>query len=191
MDLRLAVIGAVALGCGSTGQGPPLTVTAEPVRSVVVPSAVSDSVRQAWTPDNPLVLDGGECSFSRSSGNGSATVRAFFPTMKASRSIVTLSFDSVGHLVRYSETRGMPRMIEISSAGLSASQRDSAVRARITATRSTYIMLDFAVDEARAFNEGGGRPSQSASGSVRSMESLDKLGPPVKTIAHVRRLCSV
>jgi hypothetical protein len=74
---------------------------------------------------------------------------------------------------------------------MSDAQLDSARRAAEAATRSTSISFDYAVDQAVASNRGGGRPSQAVIAPVRSMESLEKLGPPTKRLQHVRRLCGV
>ena len=40
-------------------------------------------------------------------------------------------------------------------------------------------------------NRGGGKPTNAVIGTIRSMERLDKLGPPVARIERARKLCGV
>jgi hypothetical protein len=78
-----------------------------------------------------------------------------------------------------------------SRRGLTADQADSAFRARLARTRTTTISFDYPINQALATNSGGGRPTVAVIGSIRSMENLEKMGPPTKRIARVRRLCGV
>jgi hypothetical protein len=70
-------------------------------------------------------------------------------------------------------------------------QRDSALRAAHEARRSTTISFDYAIDQAVVSNTGGGRPSDAIIGTIRSVEKLERLGPPSARLARVRKLCGV
>ena len=126
---------------------------------------------------------------SRTSGSGATVVNAYFPSRTAVRTQMTINFDSAGRLVRVTDRWGVTRVP--STVGMTPAQRDSTLRAASTATRSTQVMLDYAVDQAFAMNRGGGRPTDAITGPVRDVERLAKLGPPSARIERVRRLCSV
>jgi hypothetical protein len=108
-----------------------------------------------------------------------------FPSMEAPQTQITLTFDSAGSLVRYSDRRGAVRFR--ASPNATASERDGA----FTAIRSTTISFDYPINQAMAMNSGGGTPTEAVMGSIRSMESIEKLGPPTERIRRARRLCGV
>jgi hypothetical protein len=195
-DLRAIVFFVVVLACraptpaSSTPQSAPVpqsgTFIVGPERFT---PARGDAALQAFVPDVPAVDSGGECRLFRTAGSGATIVTANFPSFDSARAVVSLVFDSAGHLVRFSEKRGL---VGLTLPGrLSESQRDSARRAADAATRSTTIYLDYAADNAIASNTGGGRPTRAISGTVRAMEKLPRLGPPTDRLQRVRRLCGV
>ncbi len=148
-----------------------------------------DAAIQAFVPEIAPVDSGGECYTGRIPGSGVTTVSASFPTRKVQRTTITLTFDSVGHLARYSELRGVPR--PQSPVGLTDAQRQEAVRVAIDTTRSTSLSFDYAIDQAIVMNRGGGKPTNAIMGTIRSFERLDKLGPPIARIERARKLCGV
>lgn len=148
-----------------------------------------DAAIHAFVPDVVPVDSGGECTVSRTGGSGATIVSAGFPTRAASHTQATLMFDSAGHLIRYSERRGGAKMP--STVGMTTVQRDSALRAATMAVRSTTVTLDYAIDQAVVANRGGGRPTDAILGTVRAIESLEKLGPLTARIERVRKLCGV
>jgi hypothetical protein len=151
--------------------------------------ATGDSALRAFVPEVQPFDSAGECRVVRTSGSGATIVSAYFPSFDAPRTAVSLTFDSAGHLVRFSDRRGMVRYK--TSPFMSDEQRDSVARAADAAVRSTSVNFDYAVDQALASNRGGGRPSNAVIASVRSMETLERLGPPIKRLERVRRLCGV
>jgi hypothetical protein len=152
--------------------------------------AAGDSAIRAFVPDVQPVDSGGECRVMRTSGSGATIMTAYFPSFDSTRTTVSVMFDSVGHLVRYSENRGWAVRLR-RPPSMSEAQRDSVFRASRAAVRTTTISFDYAIDQAVASNDGGGLPNRAVIGSVRSMENLEKLGPPTKRLARVRRLCGV
>jgi hypothetical protein len=164
---------------------------------VAVRGTISDSFSplhgeaalKAFVPEVTADLTTGECTLMRTSGSGATMVTAFFPARAHPLAQMSLAFDSAGHLIRFSERRGIPRMPPLT--GLTPAQRDSTVRVNSTAIRSTDISLDFALDQAMIMNRGGGRPTDAVMGTVRSVESLPQLGPPTAHIERARRLCGV
>jgi len=193
----------VVLGCSTTPKpGPAPSTSADTVRSprpsdvlVRVTSSESFSPQRgeaairAFVPEIAPVDSGGECFTGRLPGSGATTISASFPTRKAARTTITLTFDSAGHLARYSETRGVPH--PQSPAGLTDAQRQEAVRMAIDTTRSTSLSFDYAIDQAIVMNRGGRKPTNAIMGTVRSFERLDKLGPPIARIERARKLCGV
>jgi len=143
----------------------------------------------AFVPEVPPVDSGGECFTGKIPGSGVTTVSAAFPSRKDRRTAITLMFDSAGHLARYNEQRGVPQFPPPS--GLTEAQRDSAMRAAQNAIRTTSLSFDYAIDQAIVMNRGDGKPTNAVIGTIRSMERLDKLGPPVARIERARKLCGV
>jgi len=149
----------------------------------------SDAAIKAFVPEIAPVDSGGECYTGRLPGSGVTTVSASFPSRKAARTTVTLTFDSAGHLARYSEMRGVPHPQP--PVGLTDAQREEAVRVAIDTTRSTSLSFDYAIDQAVVMNRGGRKPTIAIMGTVHAFEHLDKLGPPITRIERARKLCGV
>jgi len=143
----------------------------------------------AFVPEIAPTDSGGECMVSRTGGSGATIVSAAFPSRATSHTQATMVFDSSGRLTRFSERRGGTRIPP--TAGMTAAQRDSTVRAASLATRSTSISLDYAIDQAVISNRGGGKPTDAILTNVRAVEKLEKFGPVVARIERVRRLCGV
>jgi hypothetical protein len=148
-----------------------------------------EAALRAFVPDVAPVDSGGECAVARTTGSGATTVTAGFPARIASQTSATMTFDSAGHLVRFSERRG--RATSRSTTGMTTAQRDSTLRAMTDAVRITMISLDYSIDQAIVTNRGGGKPSDGIFGTVRAVESLPQLGPLTARLARVRQLCGV
>ena len=133
---------------------------------------------------------GGECNVTRTTGSGATIVTAYYPARVGAQTQVTVTFDSAGHLIRYSERRGVPPSIT-GARGLSSAQLDSAVRANEAHLRSTTVSLDYGMDQGIAMNRGAGQPTKAIIGTVREIESLDQLGPPAARLERMRKLCGV
>jgi len=144
---------------------------------------------RAFVPDVMADITTGECNLTRTSGSGATIVIAYFPARARPQTQMSLSFDSAGHLVRFSERRGIPKIPSIS--GMSLAQRESTIRVNNDAIRSTDISLDYALDQAMVMNRGGNRPWMAGMGTVREVESLEQLGPPKSHVERARRLCGV
>lgn len=176
---------------GAVTSGP---ITAVPVtREALISSGAfralrGDSALRAFIPEIAAQESGGECSIMRTGGSGATTALAYFPAKVKAMMQVSITFDSSGRLVRYSERRGVP---EMPTKGMKLEQLDSLVRAQEAKTRSTMVSLDYAVDQGMAMNRGGNLPVVAVSGTVREIERLDKLGPPSARLERVRKLCGV
>jgi hypothetical protein len=143
----------------------------------------------AFAPALAAEETGGECSVIRTAGNGSTIVSAGFPARRSASLTVALTFDSAGHLGRYSERRGLMNMPPMAS--LTPEQRDSTLRAVTNATRTTTVTLDWLSDQGMAMNRGGGSPTDAIMGTVRLIQDLPQLGPVSARIERVRKLCGV
>jgi len=159
------------------------------VRSEAFTPQRGEAAIQAFVPEIAPFDSGGECFTGRIPGSGVTTVSASFPTRKAPQTTISLTFDSAGHLARYSELRGVPHFPP--PTGLTSAQLDSAMRAGTDAVRSTSLSFDYAIDQAIVMNRGGGKPTNAILGTIRSIEGLKKLGPPVARIERARKLCGV
>jgi hypothetical protein len=194
---------AVMVACSSRPSQPPETTpapantstgTATPIaRRVLLSDSFSprsgDAAIRAFVPDVAPVDSGGECMLTRTGGSGATIVSAAFPTRTSAHTRATITFDSAGHLVRYSEQRGAAKAP--SMVGMTDAQRDSTLRQALNAVRSTNVSLDYAIDQAVVSNRGGGRPTDAIIGNVRQIENLEKLGPLTKRIERIRKLCGV
>jgi hypothetical protein len=195
---RISMVASVlALACGgakapqqTSAPAPPSSAAtgvrvSEPFRAVRSPAAL-----RAFVPEVDAPESGGECLTTRTGGSGALTVTAFFPNRTAADLQVTTTFDSSGRLVRYHESRGVPRFQGITISTPPA-QRDSMVRAAQERVRTTTISLDYAIDQAIVSNRGGGKPTDAVLATVREVERLEKLGPPIARLERMRKLCGV
>lgn len=186
---------AAAIACSSPKVAPPAPAPSpEPrLRTTMVVGDVyrpesGDSALAAWTPDTPPFDSGGVCNVAKPFGPGVTVVTATFPLNDSTaRTSLSITFDSAGHVVRFSDRRGMVRL----PRGITADQLDSARRAAEAKVRSTSISFDYPLNQAVAVNSGGGKPTVAVIGPIRSMENLEKLGPPTKRIQRLRAFCGV
>jgi hypothetical protein len=183
---------ALASACSSSGPvsrpAADVLIRTRTVSESFTPRTDAAALR-AFVPDVAPVDSGGECSVTRTGGSGATVVSAAFPTRAASHTTSTITFDSAGHLVRFSERRGAMRLP--STAGMTDAQRDSVMRWAIGARRSSTISFDYVIDQAIATNTGGGQPTSAILGPIREVEKLEALGPPTRRLALVRKLCGV
>lgn len=149
-----------------------------------------DAALHAFVVEVPPYDDGGECQLLRTSGSGSTTVVAFFPARAASKMTVSMAFDSVGHLVTYSETRGVPPPVKL-PPGTPRERLDSALAAGRAAVRSTVVSLNYPLDRALIMNRGGGKPTSAVMAAVVQVEHLKSLDDPAARMERVRKLCGV
>ena len=153
------------------------------------PLTDEESIRKFVT-DVAVVETEGECTLIRTGGSGATITTAFFPSRKAVVTQISITFDSAGHLVRYSERRGGSRTTGLNRQSSDA-QFDSVVRAANASARSTTLSFDYAIDQGVASNTGGGKPTIAILGPVRTLERLESLGNPAARIERVRKLCGV
>lgn len=194
---RPAILATLILPFACRSMSPPATTPAADTTGVVMRVAVSDrffpasgdSAIRAFVPDVPATEAGGECRVMRPRGSRATYVSAYFPDFTTAKSAVSLVFDTAGALVRFSDSRGLVRFR--GGAGLSVEALDSARRQAEAATRTTSISFDYPVDQAIAINRGGGKPTVAVIGSVRSMENVERLGPPSRRLQRARSLCGV
>lgn len=143
----------------------------------------------AFVPDVQAEESGGECNLSRTGGSGATLVTAFYPARATARMQVSVTFDSSGRLVRYSERRGIAHTGP--TTGLTMLQVDSARRAAEAVVRSTTISFDYAIDQAMIMNRGGGKPTVAVLATVRAAEEQKNLGKPKARLERMRKLCGV
>ena len=154
------------------------------------PQSGTAAVR-AFVPDVPAFDSAGECSLFKMGGLSKTMIlNAAFPTRDEAKMVVALTFDSAGHLVRYSETRGFTGLHHL-PPNTSGAQRDTLMRAALEATRTTSVSFDYAIDQAIVRNYGGGAPEQAVLATPREFESLPSLGPVTERLVYVRKLCGM
>jgi hypothetical protein len=184
------------LACSSHAPPAPGPTPDQPMVRTRVISSQSFSPRtdeaslHAFVPDIAAVDSGGECSIIRTGGSGATVVSASFPDRGNSQTSVSITFDSVGHFIRYSERRGGSIRFTL-PPGSTDAQRDSAFRASIDAKRATTVSFDYAIDQAIASNSGGGQLTVAVRSTVKAMEQLAQLGRPAERLTRVRKLCGV
>lgn len=153
-------------------------------------SAPRDSAALArFQPAREAAETGGECMVRSAPAPGVRILTAYFPSRTESESMVSVTVDPTGRLLRYSENRGLTRLPGLVGATTPAA-RDSAFAAARQRTRSTHIFLDYVTGQAIITNEGGGQGTEAAAGSVEQFEKLDKLGFPHQRVERVRALCA-
>lgn len=208
MTRRVLAACLAVVGCGSGSTKPtPSPQSAAPTVSattMIGPASVGRMTQVSETVDQftpgtgaqalkDFVADalpsesGGECSLTRSSGNGALTVIAFHPSRSASTMQTMITFDSVGHVVRYNESRNLPPF----KRGMRVAQMDSVRRAFEAANRMTTISFDYPADRAFATNRGAGKPTVAIMSAVREMENLENLQRPRERMERMRKLCGV
>ena len=139
----------------------------------------------------PAINKGGECRIFHPPGSKVTLATAFFPSFTAATNRLTLTFDSVGNLVNFVDHRGrLPERVPADSTTTPA-QRDKVFQAAMQNTRQTFIQLDFASDRATAMNVGGQGPNIGVGGTIAAVLNVASLGPPLKRIAHARKICDV
>jgi len=199
MIRRLASVaaGLAMAACASAPAPVPLTprgATGPEVRMSTFASgetftpAIGDAAARAFKAEIAAVDRGGECGVYHSPGSTATTITAAFPSRAEKIMSVALTFDSAGHLAKYSEQRGADVFFKMPPNATRA-QQDSVVRASANAVRQTVISLDYAEDRGMISNRGAGRPTEAVLASVKTIESLPSLGPLTERLARVRKLC--
>jgi hypothetical protein len=199
----MVVFAVAAVGaCASAPKPAPAPAGADPSRPAVtmqVRTVVSDAFSpqtgpaavKAFVPDVAATESGGECAMHKLTPISSAQVAtAYFPTRAEPKMTVALTFDSAGHLTRYSEVRGFTGIRNI-PPGTNEAQRAAMLKDGIAATRTTSISFDYAVDQAVVRNHGGGQPDHAVLATPREIESLAVFGPVTQRLVRVRKLCGV
>jgi hypothetical protein len=148
-----------------------------------------EAAMRAFVPEVAADETGGECMVGRTPGSGATMVTAFYPARTTSTFQITLTFDSVGHVVRYSERRGIPHIKP--PTGATRAQLDSTIRATDASLRSTTISLDYPIDQGMVMNRGGGKPTNAVMATVRDVEHAEKLGSISARLERMRKLCGV
>lgn len=148
-----------------------------------------EAALRAFVPEVSADESGGECTVNRTTGSGATMVTAFYPARTTSTFQITVIFDSVGHIVRYSERRGIPHAKP--PTGATRAQLDSTIRAADASMRSTTISLDYPIDQAIVMNRGGGKPTDAVMATIRDVERVETLGPVTVRIDRMRKLCGV
>jgi hypothetical protein len=206
-QLRVFLISAACAAlyaCASAASGSAVSPTAAPSSAGPTPVVrirtnpgesfspeTGPAAVKAFVPDIAATDSGGECRLLKGPGSSKVTIAAAsFPDRATSKMNVSLTFDSVGHLVRYSESRGYTGIRNI-PPGATEAVRDSLIRAAQAATRSTTISLDYAIGQGIVHNKGGGKLENAVLAAPKDFESLPILGPIKDRLVRVRRLCGV
>lgn len=157
------------------------------VRGARVSTNQSEEAIRAWRPDRAAVEGGGECQSFPMPMPGVRTLSVQFPSRAKPEGTVSITVDSLGRLLRYSDNRGA-RNVRI-PANATAAQRDSAIAADNARMRRTSISLDFASGMGIAVNQGGDLPDDAVSSHVTVFNTHQQFGSPAKRIEQVTAIC--
>lgn len=203
--MRVLISAATALGiigCAGSRQPaapapaptPARTTVARPTDILMRQESFSplrgDSALRAFVAEVAPYEEGGECQLLRTFGSGATTVSAAFPNRATAKMTVAITFDSAGHVVSYSETRGVPPPVKL-PPGTPRDRLDSAFAAGRASVRSTVVNLNYPLDRALVMNRDGGRPTNAVIGAVVQVEHLPSLADPAARMERVRKLCGV
>jgi hypothetical protein len=183
------LLGVAVCACASTAPAPIMRTRITNVDSFSPETGTA--ALKAFVPDVPAFETGGECALHKLTPAAKSTVAtAYFPNRTESQMNVSITFDSAGHVARYSEVRGMTGLRGI-PPGTSEAQRDTLLRAALAKTRTTSISFNYDIEQAVVRNHGGGVPDNAVLATPREMESLAILGPVKDRLVRIRRLCGV
>jgi hypothetical protein len=156
-----ALIGALAfiVGCRQAAPAPAPSPIAVMARSEtrVFPRPTQAQL-DSFSFDVPLPADTGVCVRRSVPVGVGRMISVYYPDQRQAEASQTVTLDSMGHIVRFSEQRG--RMNLQGLRGATPAQFDSAIVATRRANRSSSLYLDFVLGQAMLGNEGGGRPEQ-------------------------------
>jgi len=201
--VRIVLLTSVLLAaCGGSrapSPAPTAAAAAPETRRLVVMRAQGDRMTAA----TPAAAARWQAAMERSTSEGkcfrrdmpepgveSHTLQSTNPD--GSGSSTTVILDATGRVVRYSDARGIPRVV-ITDTSLTPTQRDSAVRAQLGEGPRTVITVDYITGMASANNrdsDPSGAPS-TVQGSAALFDTLPNMGPPRAHIAAVRARCAV
>jgi hypothetical protein len=166
-------------------------------RRIVMPRSsagfrtVSAEQAAAWQPSMPAPPTGGECMPEEMPEPGVSRYSLFSRNPDSSTNMTSVLVDGSGKALRYSEARGVPRVL-IMDTGLSPAARDSAVRAQIGMGPRTVITLDYVTGDATAINADAA-PDAGATGvrgRTAAFDTLPAMGPPRARVAAVLAACA-
>ena len=108
--------------------------------------------------DVPLPTDTGVCVRHSVPVGVGRMISVYHPDQRQAEAVQTVTLDSVGHIVRFTEQRGRRSVQGL--RGATPAQVDSAFAASRRTNRSSSLYLDLVLGQAMLGNEGGGRPEQ-------------------------------
>lgn len=155
----------------------------EPPRSIAVDQLVSSSARGNVAMHQPLreaVLSNGECRVEDPRDSEVRAVSAIFPNRAEPETSIMLELDGDGRLIRYRETRGIPRP----ASTIEEMQQQTTMMAR------TQIQLDFTTGQGLMLNFEPGQPTRSVTGMNAEFQRPPFLDDFEERVATVRKLCS-
>jgi len=196
-----AVVVSALLAAGCGGSRAPATTTSTPApptasRLLVVRSEAAGAVGTTpdaiarWRPAIDQPTREGQCVRRAMPEPGVQALTLPSTNADGSSNTVTVMVDAGGRVVRYSDARGLPRVV-ITDTSLTPTQRDSAVSAQLGDGPRTIISLDYITGDANATNRDvvPGQPT-AIRGSAAQFDTLPAMGPPQARIAAVRAKCA-
>ena len=190
-----AIVGvAISLAACRSGMAAPEPQAAAPTtmtavtREVIVP--VGQRTNGSRFRDRAVGRGGGECQTIRTTATGAVFKTAYYPSKADARVTVSLTFDSVGRLIRSTQTNGVLRF-HLPPGDTTPATRDSDLSAAVQSVHSTTISLDYVTDDGLLIQRGGGRPERSMLVSTTAVGDLEVLGRPAERACEAATTCHV
>ncbi len=127
------------------------------------------------------------CRTMSTSPNGGRVMAYSITADSNHRSTYTITLDSAGRPVRFSEMYGELRMP--SPVGRSLQEAVAARDSFSTATRTTNVMLDFVMGEALVTNRGGGMADSTGRRSIRELDGIAAFDLPLERLQVALKAC--
>ena len=140
----------------------------------------------AFRPAVAPVDSGGECLVRAEQRPGVRAISAYYPARRDARSVVTVTVDSAGTLLRYSERRGG---VSFSLAGATTEEERAARRAEFQRQPTTTISLDLVTGTAIVSNDGGDSVGAAVRAPVDAVLESAALGRPAERARAVQARC--
>jgi hypothetical protein len=174
-----ALVGALVfvVGCQAAPAPAPVAATVQVHSETRVVARATQAQLDSFSFDVPLPRDTGVCVQRSVPAGVGRMLSVYYPDQRHAEAVQTVTLDSMGHILRFSERRGRVNFSGV--RGGSPAQMDSAFAAARLADRSSSLYLDLALGQAILANEGGGRPDQHLMVPLRAVASNPRFDQPL------------
>lgn len=179
----LVFTSGVLSACAGKAPPPPTPpqhpVVARASEGALLMRSGSDALREFNARVEPQ-FEGGECVMVRNEPTpGVRTLVVHFPAREQPHTSVTITLDPAGKLVRYRETRGVPK----------PNEDWAAMQEQMRTMPRTMVSLDYVTGEAMAHNVGGGEEAKGIRGNVQEFEGAGVVRDVQARASWIEALC--